>query len=477
MKKCFLIGLYSIISIGVPAQQRGMYVVTDNGASIVRPPNERRVALVIGNNHYSHSALKNPINDATAMTTTLQSLGFEVDIVTDASRAAMTTAIQRLGRKAQGVNAVALFFYSGHGLQVNNDNFLVPIDAVVQSEPDVEVACVSLNYLMRQLEQSNSGTNIIILDACRNNPFSYNRSGGGGLATPSHTPNGTYIAFATAPLTTALDGAGNNSPYTTALLKAIKTPNAKIEDAFKIVRREVKRIGQTPWDNSSLDGDFYFNPQNNLENRENSNNQVKALNYLKAANKCVKGTNFEEYEKYMNLFHQTKLQNSEIDLNIKWWYGGTVFRAIESNFTISKHQLNLAFSYLYDCTLTDNYDACLMVGYIYEMGWMEQSIDYKKAFVYYAKATNGGERYMVSQYNLGICYSKGIGVEKDEEEAIKWFKKSAENGYANAQKELAASYEYGLGVNISLKEAIYWYEKSCKQNNEFSCKRLKILKN
>jgi formylglycine-generating enzyme required for sulfatase activity len=238
-----------------------MYVVADNGTSVVRPPNERRVALVIGNNRYPHSALKNPINDAVAMKTTLQSLGFDVDIVTDASRAAMTTAIQRLGRKAQGVNTVALFFYSGHGLQVNNDNFLVPIDAVVQSEPDVEVACVSLNYLMRQLEQANSGTNIIVLDACRNNPFSYNKNSGGGLATPSRTPSGTYIAFATAPLTTALDGVGDNSPYTIALMKAIKTPNAKIEDAFKIVRREVKRIGQTPWDNSSLDGDFYFNPQ------------------------------------------------------------------------------------------------------------------------------------------------------------------------------------------------------------------------
>jgi formylglycine-generating enzyme required for sulfatase activity len=260
MKRPFFLSFFIAISLCLAAQTKVLYVNNGNG-SVTPPSNEKRFALVVGNNSYVLTPLKNPVNDAKAMSTTLETLGFEVETITDASRSAMTGGIQRLAKKAQGANCVAMFFYSGHGLQVSNDNFLVPIDASVQSEPDVEVTCLSLNYLMRQLEQANSGMNIIVLDACRNNPFGYNRSGGGGLASPSRTPSGTYIAFATAPLTTAVDGTGSNSPYTMALLKAIKEPNIKIEDAFKQVRREVKRIGQTPWESSSMDGDFYFNPQ------------------------------------------------------------------------------------------------------------------------------------------------------------------------------------------------------------------------
>lgn len=243
------------------AQQRGLYVADKNGG-VKAPSNEKRYALVIGNKDYQTvSRLTNPLNDAEDMTSALQGLGFEVERVTNGGLVAMNNAIKRLGRKAQGQNAVALFYYSGHGLQVSNDNWLVPIDADVQTAADVQSACVSLKFLMDQLEQSNSGTNIIILDACRNNPFPYSKNTGGGLAQPSRTPSGTYIAFSTSPLTTASDGSGRNSPYTAALKEAIKMPNMKIEDMFKEVRISVKRVGQTPWENSSLEGNFYFNPQ------------------------------------------------------------------------------------------------------------------------------------------------------------------------------------------------------------------------
>ena len=264
MKKFLFSGVFICIYFCVSAQQqRGLYVAAENG-SVIPPLNEKRFALVIGNGGYTSSLLKNPKNDASDMYTTLQSLCFETELVTDASRTDMTNAIQRLTNKASGLNAVALFYYSGHGLQVNNDNWLVPTGAYVQSEADVEVACVPLNYSMRQLGQANSGTNIIILDACRNNPFSYHKSIGGGLGQASKMPSGTYISFASAPRTTALDGAGRNSPFTTALMKAIKIPNIKIEEAFKQVRSEVQRtFGQTPGKNFSLEGYFYFNPKSN----------------------------------------------------------------------------------------------------------------------------------------------------------------------------------------------------------------------
>jgi Caspase domain/CarboxypepD_reg-like domain len=263
MKKHLVLSAFlMLLQLFLPAQTRGLYVPNSDG-SVRKPANEKRYALVIGNNSYTSShALRNPINDAKAMSATLQSLGFEVKTVTDASRTQMIDAIRWLAEKSRGVNAVAMFFYSGHGLQVRDDNFLVPIEAVVQSEPDVEVACVSLNYLMRQLEVANTGTNIIVLDACRDNPFSYARGGGvRGLATPSNTPSGTFIAFSTEPRKTAADGGGNNSPYTTALLQEIKEPNVSIETAFKRVRTQVRNtIGQVPWENSSLEGEFYFNP-------------------------------------------------------------------------------------------------------------------------------------------------------------------------------------------------------------------------
>ena len=244
--------------------QRGVYVAEKNGG-IKAPPAEKRYALVIGNKDYQHvSPLKNPLNDATDMAKVLTELGFDVETLQNVGLIAMNKAIKRFAEKARGENAVALFFYAGHGVQVESDNWLVPIDADVQTPVEVQSACVSLKLLTDHLQQANTGMNIIILDACRNNPFKYNRETSGGLAQPKHTPKGTYIAFATSPFVVASDGTGRNSPYTEALKTAITTPNIKIEDMFKQVRRIMEKINQTPWENSSLVGDFYFNPKNHI---------------------------------------------------------------------------------------------------------------------------------------------------------------------------------------------------------------------
>jgi uncharacterized caspase-like protein len=262
MKKIFLLSFSVAISLSVLAQQRGMYVVSDNGASIVPPPQEKRYALVIGNNAYQHiSKLRNAVSDAILMSSSLRSVGFEVETITNGTRSEMVAALRRLGKRAAGQHTAALFYYSGHGLQVRDENWLVPVDALAESQADVADACVGLSSVTSQLEQANSGTNLVILDACRNNPFPYGRNAGGGLTAPKNVPSGTYIAFSTAPNTTASDGSGSNSPYTLALSKAIQMPNLEIEKAFKRIRVEVKPSGQTPWENSSLEGEFYFKPQ------------------------------------------------------------------------------------------------------------------------------------------------------------------------------------------------------------------------
>ena len=161
---------------------------------------------------------------------------------------------------------MGLFFYAGHGIQVDGVNYLVPVNASLAKKQDVEDVCFSINKVVGQLAYAQNDLNIIILDACRNDPFA---TGGGGLAQ-FDAPKGTLIAYSTAPGKTAADGDGDNGLYTEQLAKAITVPSNKIEEVFKQVRNEVYRISheevvnkrmpeeQIPWENSSIFGDFYF---------------------------------------------------------------------------------------------------------------------------------------------------------------------------------------------------------------------------
>ena len=223
-----------------------------------------RVALVIGNTAYHDSPLRNPINDARAMNLALTHLGFDVVLLTDGDQRAMQRAIGQFGRKLRGAKE-ALIYYSGHGIQAGGINYMVPIGAELESEADMPLELVSVDAVMTQLVQAGTNVNILILDACRNNPFERGMhravgGGGGGLAGIA-APKGTVIAYATAPGTTAADGTGDNSPYTTALLRALSKPGKKVEEVFKDTRIELAHVTenkQISWESSSLVGDFYF---------------------------------------------------------------------------------------------------------------------------------------------------------------------------------------------------------------------------
>ena len=224
---------------------------------------EPRIALVIGNSKYSFSPLKNPANDARMIAGALRAVGFEVIEKIDASRRDMRRSMIRFGRRL-GKGGVGLFYYAGHGIQISGDNYLIPVDAEIEAEDHVEVEGVSLNQVLARMGGARNRLNIVILDACRNNPFKRSfRSASRGLAQ-TLAPAGTYIAYATAPGDVAEDGAGNNSRYTLSLAKAIKEPGLKIEDAFKRVRSGVYKATegrQVPWTSSSITGDFYFTPK------------------------------------------------------------------------------------------------------------------------------------------------------------------------------------------------------------------------
>ncbi len=227
---------------------------------------ENRMALIIGNSAYETvTALPNPANDAKAMADLLTAAGFEVISAPNLAQSEMRQAISNFAGivAAKGPDTVALLFYAGHGLQVDGENFLVPIDARIQREADVPLQAMRLADVMNTLAAVPSKTRIVILDACRNNPFSdINKSTGRGLAIVD-APTGSLVSYSTAPGTEAQDGDGANSPFTAALLKIGREPGVPIEQALKRVRylvHDATKQQQTPWESSSLTADFFFFP-------------------------------------------------------------------------------------------------------------------------------------------------------------------------------------------------------------------------
>src|SRR5712664_4786601 len=239
----------------------GAFVAGSNAALA-----ENRVALVIGESAYRMvTPLPNPANDAQAMSQLLRDAGFEVTTAADLSQKDMNERVGDFAAKiaAKGPDTVALVFYAGHGMQIDGENFLVPVDIDPKREADIPLQAVRLNDVLNTLNSVPSKMRILLLDACRNNPFTaINKTAGHGLAlvdTKTGIP-GTFLSYSTSPGAEAEDGNGTDSPYTTALLAAAKEPGP-IEEIFKRVRLSVNKATegrQTPWDSSSLTEDFRF---------------------------------------------------------------------------------------------------------------------------------------------------------------------------------------------------------------------------
>ena len=285
---------------------------------------ENRLALVIGQCAYrSVPALPNPANDARAVTQMLTDSGFEVSTAADLSQGQMRDAVSEFAGKvaAKGADTVALVFYAGHGLQIDGENFLVPVDIDPKREADIPIQAVRLNDILNTLTSVPSKMRILMLDACRNNPFPELKTAGGGLAIVDAKVGapGTFLSFSTSPGAVAEDGSGSNSPYTNALLAAGKEQNIPIEETFKRVRLAVNKVTegrQTPWDSSSLTEDFRFSgtsvagpkpaaaPKKTVAEwtRDLKGKPVEAANELIVAD----GTD-ESYEAFAGLFPQTQL--------------------------------------------------------------------------------------------------------------------------------------------------------------------------
>jgi hypothetical protein len=234
------------------------------GISVEQQVPPKRLALVIGNGSYSGSPLRNPVNDAELIYRTLRDLGFDAKLYTNRNQREMKNAIREFGEalEAAAPNVVGLFYYAGHGVQVNGRNYLIPVSATIDSDADVDIEAVSADAVLEQMRESRNRLNFLILDACRNNPFvRSSRSASRGLAQMD-APAGVLIAYSTAPGEVAADGSGRNSPYSEALARAMRASTMPAELMFKQARDEVMHVTgdkQTPWEASSLTGqNFYF---------------------------------------------------------------------------------------------------------------------------------------------------------------------------------------------------------------------------
>ena len=229
---------------------------------IAQAPTDVRIALIIGNAAYVNvPALANSTNDAASMANIMRKLGFKVILVTNADKSTMERAIDQMKDQLKGQQAVAMLYYAGHGIQLDWHNYMVPIDVKLSSSSDVRKQTIDIERVINSFKISSTRMNIIVLDACRDNPFT-DKASGKGLAQLD-APPGTYLAFATAPGNVAEDGdeSSGNGLFTQYLIKELQKP-ARIEDVFKRVRLQVRKKSQgrqIPWDSSSLEDDFAFN--------------------------------------------------------------------------------------------------------------------------------------------------------------------------------------------------------------------------
>ncbi len=459
---------------------------------------EKRVALVIGNGNYSAvSPLANPPNDARLMTGTLRSLGFEVIERIDASQKSMKRAVRDFGKllKSGGDDAVGLFYYAGHGVQVKGSNYIIPVDAQISSEGDVDIEAIDANAVLSMMEHSGAGLNFVILDACRNNPFlSSNRSGGRGLAEMD-APTGSFIAYATSPGDVAADGDGSNSPYTTALTSAMLEPGVAVEQMFRKVRNVVRSVtnnDQTPWESSSLiGGDFFFNPSRTptAQSSTGAAFQQTSLTPERQFWDEIKNSNDPAmYEAYLAQFpnglfvpiakikignmRQTQVAaiNPAQDLNKSTPTRAPIMECDRlAAHSSDEDRVGPGVNW-YNLNAGEAIRSCEQAlrqypderRFIYQLGRANHKDgNFDRALSYYRQAAE--QNYLSAYTNLGFMYEEGDGVAKDAAEAVRWYRKAAERGRANAQSRLGIMYQYGSGVTQNDKEAVRWYGKAAEQ--------------
>jgi len=278
------------------------FAQNDRGIKI----HSKRLALVIGNSAYKSSPLKNTINDAVDMTNNLQELGFKVILKKNADQRKMEDAIRYFGKQLKD-GGVGLFYFAGHGIQVNGRNYLIPVDARIESESDVKYEAIDAGRVLGKMEDAGNRLNIVILDACRNNPLARSfRTDQIGLARMD-APTGSLIVYSTAPGEVAADGSERNGIFTKHLIRHMTTPNLPIEQVLKRVRIDVANETnerQIPWESSSLMGDFYFNlEKSSISTEKGGTPKIPPLNASESQVAAISDENQRAIEPWSGIWH------------------------------------------------------------------------------------------------------------------------------------------------------------------------------
>jgi TPR repeat protein len=436
-----------------------------------KPANGRRLALVIGNSRYRDSPLVNPANDATAIARALRELGFSVTAMVDASLAQMTDAARQFGDQLERGD-VGLFFFAGHGMQIKGRNFLIPVDADIKREDEVQYKSFDANQVLDKMESARNAINIVILDACRNNPFARSfRSANSGLAQMD-APVGTYISFATGPGKVASDGTGGNGLFTQHLLTALKTPNLKVEEVFKQVRTQVMKDSkgqQVPWDSSSLTGDFWFQPAA-------ASALPTAPAALQAAVQAPAGAVPTDRElPPPATMPKGKPTTTPSQLSVAEAPGGvppaaaepvkpagrsaqvkihaeeSFHRAQEAD---KRNDAKAAFDQYATAAELGHAAAQLNLGLLFKLGRPPARQDLAAARKWFHKAAEQGQT--VAQYELGKLLAAGQGGPKDCREAQRWLLKACASGHLDAMVQAAGLLQRGCDGDRNPVEAARW---------------------
>ena len=476
---------------------------------------DKRVALVIGNSSYQNAPeLRNPKNDAADMAAALSALGFQVISGSDLDKPAMDRLIRNFAVALVGAD-VGLFFYAGHGLQIAGNNYLVPIEASVDSAAGIDFELVRLDLIQRQMERETR-TNVLFLDACRNNPLARNLARalgtrstdvGRGLAL-AESGVGTLISFATQPGNVAMDGDGRNSPFTAALIKHIATPGKDLNGILIAVRNDVRAVTggrQVPWENSALTGLFYFREAAAVASAPVDPQTVERPNVVARTPAPVPGDdpgtasaltnlaiNYEtgagvpknEAEAARLYARAGELGNAQALLNLGAMY--TEGRGVARNSTEAMRLFRKSAE-------LGNADAMKNIGVLFNQGdgvaknseeaarWYRKAADLGNdiamtylAIMYangnampkdeaqaarlYRQAADRGNRQ--AMLNLGVFYYSGRGVAKNYTEAMRFFRKAAELGDTQAMSNLGVMYDNGEGVPKNAAKAARWYKRA-----------------
>jgi TPR repeat protein len=390
---------------------------------------ERRVALVVGNGGYQHvDHLANPGNDAKLIADTLKTFGFALvggGVQRDLDRPAFDRLVQEFGRQIQGAD-VALFYYAGHGMQVQGTNWLVPVDANPTRVQDLDFQMISADLVMKQMEGAGTRLNLVLLDACRNNPFANvgTRGGETGLAQ-MRAPEGTLISFATQPGAVAIDGTGADGPYATALAAAMRHPGLDIFRLFNQVGLQVKRDtqgSQQPWVSSSpIDGEFYF------ARGETAADVVGAPRFETPAPADAGATRNTSAVAKRAPVQAADPQESLRDLAEKGQ---------------PRAQTDLGLLYVKGIGVEKDYAAALQ--------WFQRAAD------------QGAPRAL---FFTGLMYERGYGVERNYATALDWYRRSAAKNFAPAEVAVARFYAHGLSVEHDPAQRIEWLLRAANRGS------------